>query len=156
MNTAIFWPTGPTNQRQPMANLVNFYVFCPIWMKFGMWTIIGQKTTLNKFEISTAIVWLTTTTQTTAQTAGGGGARGSRGRGKEGPHHHQHDFTSFSLRREPPLLVNLCMNLVNVKHPVVFYMSRNGASYRIKKQFHRSLGSLDKKETSSFMKLLDY
>ena len=86
-----------------MANLVNFYVFCPIWMKFAMWTPIKQKTTLNKFEIATAIVWLTTTTQTTAQTAGGSGVRGSCGRGREGPHHHQQDYMIFSLPREPPL-----------------------------------------------------
>ncbi len=56
MNTAILLPTGLTNQRQLMANLVNFYVFCPIWMKFGMWTPIKQKTTLDKFEIATTIV----------------------------------------------------------------------------------------------------
>ena len=42
---------------------------------------------------------MTTTTQTTAK------ARGSRGRGREGPHHHQQDIMIFSLRREPPLLV---------------------------------------------------
>ena len=47
----------------------------------------------------------TPTTKTAAQATGVGGVRGSRGRGSEGPHHHQQDFTIFSLRQEPPLLV---------------------------------------------------
>ena len=105
MYTAIFWLTGPTNRSQPIANLFNFYIFCPIWTKFGMWTTIGQKTTYNKFKIATATIWLTTTTKTAAPATGVGGVRGSRSRGIEGPHHHPQDFTIFSLRREPPLLV---------------------------------------------------
>ena len=107
MNTAIFWLTGPTNQSRPIANLFNFYVFCPIWMKFGMWTTIWQKTTYNEFEIATAIFWLTTTTQIAAQVTGISGIRGIRGRGSKGPHHHQQDFTFFSLWREPPLLITM-------------------------------------------------
>ena len=105
MNKAIFWLTGPTNQSRPITNLFNFYVFCPIWMKFGKWTTFWLKTTQDEFEINTTISLLTTTTQTTSQATGGGGVRGSCGRGSEGPHHHQQDFTIFSLRREPPLLV---------------------------------------------------
>ena len=107
MYTAIFWLTGPTNQSQPIANLFNFYIFCPIWIKFGMWTTIGQKTTYDKFKIATATIWLTTTTKTAAQATGVGGVRGSRGRGIEGPQ----DFTIFSLRREPPLLVHILTGL---------------------------------------------
>ena len=71
----------------------------------GHWTTIWQKTTYNEFKIATAIFWLTTTTQTTAEATGGAGIRGSRAKGSEGPHHHQQDFTIFSLRQEPPLLV---------------------------------------------------
>ena len=59
-----------------------------------------------------AIFWLTTTTQTTTQATGGGGVRGSRGRVSEGPHHHQLDFTIFSLRREPPLLVIVIVSVI--------------------------------------------
>ena len=33
-----FWLTGPTNQSRPIVNLLNFYVFSTIWMKFSMWT----------------------------------------------------------------------------------------------------------------------
>ena len=74
-------------------------------MKFGMWTTIWQKN-----NIQWAISRLTTTTQTTAQATGGGGVWGICGRGSKGPHHHQQDFTIFSLRREPPLLVYICNN----------------------------------------------
>ena len=102
MNTATFWLTGPTNRSQPIANLFNFYIFCPIWMKLDMWTTIGQKTTYNKFKIVTATIWLTTTNKTAAQATG---VDGVRGRGIEGLHHHPQDFTIFSLRLEPPLLV---------------------------------------------------
>ena len=49
---------------------------------------------------------LTTTTKTAAEATGVGGVRGSCGRGIEGPHHHPQDFTIFSLRRKPPLLVS--------------------------------------------------
>ena len=45
-------------------------------MKFSMWTTITQKKIKNEFEITTAILRLTTTPQTTAQTTGGGGVRG--------------------------------------------------------------------------------
>ena len=106
MNTAIFWLTGPTNGSQLIADLFNFYIFCPIWVKFGMWTTKGQKTTYNKFKIATATIWLTTTTKTAAEATGVDGVRGSSGRGIEGPHHHPQDSTIFSLRREPPLLVS--------------------------------------------------
>ena len=41
MNTAIL--TRLTNQTRPIADLFNFYAFCPIWLKFGMWTTIWQK-----------------------------------------------------------------------------------------------------------------
>ena len=33
-----FWLIGPTNQSRPIADLVNFYVFCTIWIEFSMWT----------------------------------------------------------------------------------------------------------------------
>ena len=46
MYTAIFWLTGPTNQSWSIANHFNFYVFCPIWMKFGM-TTIRQKNNIE-------------------------------------------------------------------------------------------------------------
>ena len=49
---------------------------------------------------------MTTTIQTTAQATGGGGVRGICGTGSKGPHYHQQDSMIFSLRREPPLLVN--------------------------------------------------
>ena len=56
---------------------------------------------------------MTTTTRTTAQTTGGGGVRGIRGRGCEGPHHHQEDFTIFSL-----LVVNQYNSKDFVFHPI--------------------------------------
>ena len=44
-------------------------------------------------------------TDPTDQAIGGSGVGGSRDGGREGPHHHQQDFTIFSLWREPLLLV---------------------------------------------------
>ncbi len=67
-----------------------------------IWYVDNYLAKNDEFEIAT-----TTTTQTTTQATAGGGVRGSRGRGSKGPHHHQQDFTIFSLRREPPLLVAL-------------------------------------------------
>ena len=43
MPTTILRPTSPTNQNWPNVKIFNFHVFHPIWMKFGMGLIMGQK-----------------------------------------------------------------------------------------------------------------
>ena len=55
--------TTTTMKRQTMLTMSNqddddnddFDVFPSIWMKFGLWTNIAQKTTLNEFEMAKAI-----------------------------------------------------------------------------------------------------
>ena len=47
-------PVRPTENR-PIAKIFNFYVFCPIWMKFGVGANNGPKTTWNEFEMPTTI-----------------------------------------------------------------------------------------------------
>ena len=89
--------------REKIEDFLRFLIF-DFWMKFGMWTTIGRKTTLNEFEIATAIFSLTSTPQATAQVTGDSGVRGSHSRGGGGPHHYQQNFMIFSLWREPPLL----------------------------------------------------
>jgi len=44
MATNIFRPTSPTNQNRPIVTIFNFYIFCPIWMKFGLGANNGTKT----------------------------------------------------------------------------------------------------------------
>ena len=78
-----------------------------------MWTAIRQKSTLNKFEIATAIVWLTTSTQTTAQTV----VVASEEVAAEGTKALiiiNRTLRFFSLRRELPLLVTFYTSLWDV------------------------------------------
>ena len=55
MIATIFRPTGPTNQNQLKVKIFNFRVFYPIWMKFGMGSENGAKTTYNEFKMPTTI-----------------------------------------------------------------------------------------------------
>ena len=54
MPTAIFQPTSPTNQNRLKVKISNFCVFCPIWIKFGIWANNGPRMTWYKFEMTTA------------------------------------------------------------------------------------------------------
>ena len=54
MATTIFRPTSPTNQNRPKMKISNFCVFCPIWIKFGIWANNGPRITWYKFEMATA------------------------------------------------------------------------------------------------------
>ena len=60
MPTTIFRPTSPTNQNRPKVKISNFCVFCPIWIKFGIWAHIGPKIIWYKFEIATATFYAST------------------------------------------------------------------------------------------------
>ena len=39
----IFWFIFPTNQNQQKANFLDFFIFYPIWIKFGTGANIGKK-----------------------------------------------------------------------------------------------------------------
>ena len=54
----IFRPTSQTNQSRPKVKFSNFCVFCPIWMKIGMWANNVPETTQDKFEMATAVFWM--------------------------------------------------------------------------------------------------
>ena len=58
----IFRPTSPTNQNRPIAKIINFCVFRPIWMKFGMGANMGLQTTWKEFERPTTFTWPTSPT----------------------------------------------------------------------------------------------
>ena len=62
MPTTIFRPTSPTIQNRPKMKISNFCVFCPIWIKFGIWANNGPKITRYKFEMATATVYASTET----------------------------------------------------------------------------------------------
>ena len=74
-------------------------------MKFGMWTTIRQKNNIEGVWDSYGFCLIDYHYSNHFPATGGGAVRGSCGRGSKSPHHHQQDFTIFSLRREPPLLV---------------------------------------------------
>ena len=62
MPTTIFRPTSPTNQNRPKMKISNFCVFCPIWIKFGIWANNGPRITWYKFEMATATFYASTET----------------------------------------------------------------------------------------------
>ena len=62
MPTTIFRPTSPTNQNRPKMKISNFCVFCPIWIKFGIWANNGPRITWYKFEMATANFYASTKT----------------------------------------------------------------------------------------------
>ena len=64
MPTTIFRPISPTNQNRPKIKISNFCVFCPIWIKFGLWANDGPRRTLYKFEMARATFYASTETRT--------------------------------------------------------------------------------------------
>ena len=60
MPTTIFQPTSPTNQNRPKVKFSNLRVFCPIWIKFGIWANDGPRITWYKFEMATATFYAST------------------------------------------------------------------------------------------------
>ena len=62
MATTNFQPTSPTNQNRAIAKIINFCVFRPIWMKFGMGANMGLQTTWKEFERPMTIFWPTSPT----------------------------------------------------------------------------------------------
>ncbi len=54
MPTTIFRPTSPTNQNQPKMKISNLSVFCPIWIRFGIWANNGPRITWYNFEMASA------------------------------------------------------------------------------------------------------
>ena len=62
MPTTISWATSSTNQNRPKVKISNFWVFCPVWVKFGIWANNGPKITWYKFEMVTATYYASTKT----------------------------------------------------------------------------------------------
>ena len=54
MPTTIFRPTSSINQNRPKMKISNLCVFCPIWIKFGIWANNRPRITWYKFEMATA------------------------------------------------------------------------------------------------------
>ena len=62
MPTTIFRPTSSINQNRPKMKISNLCVFCPIWIKFGIWANNGPRITWYKFEMATANFYASTET----------------------------------------------------------------------------------------------
>ena len=113
MNTTIFWLTGPTNQSRPIANFFNFYIFCLIWMKFGMWTTIRKKNNIEWVWDSYGY-FLIDPNRCPSQ-RWWWHQRQSRQR-EQWPSSSSTGLYNFFPKREPPFVVTLCLLALSLLH----------------------------------------